>query len=47
MTAFIASYDKQGVTKRVKFDSKGEPEEVSVWAYKVTGGKIVPDQEIK
>jgi branched-chain amino acid transport system substrate-binding protein len=31
----------------VKFDSKGEPSQVSVWAYKVTGGKIVPDQEIK
>jgi branched-chain amino acid transport system substrate-binding protein len=47
MNSFIASYDKQGVTKKVKFDSKGEPAEVSVWAYKVTGGKIVPDQEIK
>jgi branched-chain amino acid transport system substrate-binding protein len=47
MTAFIASYDQQGVTKKVKFDSKGEPAEVSVWAYKVTNGKIVPDREIK
>ncbi|MDU0315832.1 branched-chain amino acid ABC transporter substrate-binding protein [Phycicoccus sp. M110.8] len=47
MNSFIASYDKQGVTKKVKFDSKGEPAEVSVWAYKVSGGKIVPDQEIK
>ena len=26
---------------------KGEPAEVSVWAYKVEGGKIVPDQEVK
>ena len=47
MNAFIASYDKQGVTKKVKFDAKGETAEVSVWAYKVSGGKIVPDQEIK
>lgn len=47
MSAFIGSYDKQGVTKKIKFDAKGEPAEVSVWAYKVTGGKIVADQEIK
>ena len=47
MNAFIASYDKPGVTKQIKFDDKGEPAEVSVWAYKVEGGKIVPDQEIK
>ena len=47
MNAFIASYSAKGVTKNVKFDAKGEPSEVSVWAYKVTGGKIVPDQEIK
>ena len=47
MTAFIGSYDQKGVTKQVKFDAKGEPANVSVWAYKVTGGKIVPDQDIK
>jgi branched-chain amino acid transport system substrate-binding protein len=47
MTAFIASYDQKGVTKQIKFDAKGEPAEVSVWAYKVESGKIVPDQEIK
>jgi branched-chain amino acid transport system substrate-binding protein len=47
MTSFIGSYDQKGVTKQVKFDAKGEPANVSVWAYKVTGGKIVPDQEIK
>jgi len=45
--AFISSYSAKGVTKNVKFDAKGEPAEVSVWAYKVTGGKIVADQEIK
>ena len=47
MMSFISSYTAKGVTKNVKFDAKGEPAEVSVWAYKVTGGKIVPDQEIK
>jgi branched-chain amino acid transport system substrate-binding protein len=47
MNAFIASYDQPGVTKTVKFDAKGEPADVHVWAYKVTGGKIVADQEIK
>jgi branched-chain amino acid transport system substrate-binding protein len=47
MNAFIKGYDKKGVTKQIKFDDKGEPAEVSVWAYKVEGGKIVPDQEIK
>jgi branched-chain amino acid transport system substrate-binding protein len=47
MTSFIGSYDKQGVTKEIKFDSKGEPAKVSVWAYKVENGKIVKDQEIK
>jgi branched-chain amino acid transport system substrate-binding protein len=47
MEAFIGSYDQKGVTKQVKFDDKGEPAAVSVWAYKVEGGKIVPDQEIK
>ena len=47
MMSFISSYSAKGVTKTVKFDAKGEPAEVSVWAYKVTGGKIVPDQEIK
>lgn len=47
MNEFIKSYDEKGVTKQVKFDDKGEPAEVSVWAYKVQGGKIVADQEIK
>ena len=47
MTDFISSYDEKGVTKQIKFDEKGEPAEVSVWAYKVQGGKIVADQEIK
>jgi branched-chain amino acid transport system substrate-binding protein len=47
MVDFVKAYDKPGVTKQLKFDPTGEPSQVSVWAYKVEGGKIVPDQEIK
>src|SRR3954452_13299044 len=47
MVSFVKSYDKPGVTKQLKFDDKGEPSEITVWAYKVEAGKIVPDQEIK
>jgi branched-chain amino acid transport system substrate-binding protein len=47
LLTWTASYDKQGVTKEVKFDAKGEPTTLTVWAYKVAAGKIVADQEIK
>jgi branched-chain amino acid transport system substrate-binding protein len=48
MISFVKSYDQQGVTKEIKFDDKGEPSGVSIWAYKVdASGNIVPDQEIK
>ena len=45
---FVNSYDKDGVTKHIKFDSKGDVDAsvTVIWAYKVTGGKIVADQEI-
>jgi len=45
---FVSSYDKDGVTKHIKFDSKGDVDQsvTVIWAYKVTGGKIVADQEI-
>lgn len=46
LLSYVKSYDKPGVTKQLKFDDKGEPSSVSVWAYKVDGGKIVADQEI-
>jgi branched-chain amino acid transport system substrate-binding protein len=45
--SFVKSYDGDGVTKHIKFDDKGEVSGVTIWAYKVQGGKIVPDQEIK
>jgi branched-chain amino acid transport system substrate-binding protein len=47
LLAFINEYDEKGVTKQLTFDEKGEPSDVHVYAYKVEGGEIVPDQEIK
>ncbi|WP_308469842.1 branched-chain amino acid ABC transporter substrate-binding protein [Kineococcus rubinsiae] len=47
LLAFVKSYDAPGVTKQLKFDEKGEPSDISVWAYKIAGGQIVADQEIK
>ncbi len=47
MLEFVKSYDKPGVTKQLKFDDHGEPSSVSVWAYKVQGGKFLSGEEIK
>ena len=47
MLEFVKEYDEAGITKKMKFDDTGEPAEVQVWAYKVKGGKIVPESEIK
>jgi branched-chain amino acid transport system substrate-binding protein len=44
---YIGTYDKPGITKQVKFDSKGEVSDKGVWAYKFEGGKIVALKEIK
>jgi branched-chain amino acid transport system substrate-binding protein len=46
--AFVSSYDKDGSTKHIKFDANGDVDAsvTVIWAYKVTGGKIVADQEI-
>jgi branched-chain amino acid transport system substrate-binding protein len=44
---FVSSFNGPGVTKQIQFDDKGEVTEKVVWAYKVEGGKIVEDQEIK
>lgn len=40
--AFLKTYDKQGVTKQLKWDATGEVAGNAVYAYKVTGGKITP-----
>ena len=47
MLEFVKAYDKPGITKQVKFDSKGEVADKGVWAYKFEGGKIVALKEIK
>ncbi|MBY8872682.1 branched-chain amino acid ABC transporter substrate-binding protein [Micromonospora sp. PLK6-60] len=46
---WVDSYDKQGVSKYIKFDDAGDVEKskVVIWAYEIKGGKIEPQQEIK
>jgi branched-chain amino acid transport system substrate-binding protein len=44
---FLGTYDKPGVTKQIKFDSKGEVAGDSVYSYVVQGGKIVGQGTIK
>lgn len=45
---FVDSYDAEGLTKQLAFDENGDVavENVVIWAYKVEGGQLVPDQEI-
>ncbi|MCX4471086.1 Leucine-, isoleucine-, valine-, threonine-, and alanine-binding protein precursor [Micromonospora sp. MW-13] len=45
---FVKGYSGEGVAASYKFVEGGEldPAQVKVWAFKVTGGKVVPDQEI-
>lgn len=47
MLEFVQGFEGDGVTKQLAFDENGEPAEVSVWAYTVQDGAIVPDQEIR
>jgi branched-chain amino acid transport system substrate-binding protein len=47
MVDFVKAYDKKGVTKQLKFDAKGESSDLTVYAYKVEGGKIVTVGVIK
>ncbi|TDB71529.1 branched-chain amino acid ABC transporter substrate-binding protein [Micromonospora sp. KC723] len=46
---WVDSYDKQGVSKYVKFDASGDVEKskVVIWAYEIKGGQITPKEEIK
>jgi branched-chain amino acid transport system substrate-binding protein len=44
---FVKNYDGQGLTKKFKWDDKGELAETTVWTYKVENGKIVRNTEIK
>ncbi|WBB80088.1 branched-chain amino acid ABC transporter substrate-binding protein [Micromonospora sp. WMMD882] len=46
---WVDSYDKQGVSKYIKFDETGDVDKskVVIWAYEIKGGQITPQQEIK
>jgi branched-chain amino acid transport system substrate-binding protein len=47
LETYVDGYTGQGVTTKFKFQADGDidPTAVAVWAYKVTGGKVVADQE--
>jgi branched-chain amino acid transport system substrate-binding protein len=46
MLDWVNSYDAKGITKQIKFDQSGELAEVTIYAYKVEGGKIMPGTPI-
>lgn len=46
MLKFIDAYDKDGVSKHIKFTDTGNIEEDVVWAYEIKDGEIVAQQEI-
>ncbi|MBQ0895883.1 branched-chain amino acid ABC transporter substrate-binding protein [Micromonospora sp. U56] len=45
---WVNAYDKQGVSKYIKFDETGDVDKskVVIWAYEIKGGQITPQQEI-
>ncbi|GAA4526174.1 branched-chain amino acid ABC transporter substrate-binding protein [Amycolatopsis samaneae] len=43
---FVKNYDGQGLTKKFKWDEKGELSDVPVWSYRVQNGKIVNNGQI-
>ncbi|MGH3646753.1 MAG: branched-chain amino acid ABC transporter substrate-binding protein [Micromonosporaceae bacterium] len=45
---FVDAYDKEGATKHLKFDDKGDvaKDSVVIWTYKIEGGALVPDTEL-
>lgn len=45
---YVTAYDKEAVTKHIKFDDKGDiaASNLVIWAYKVSGGQITADQEV-
>lgn len=46
---WVKAYDKEGVSKYVKFDASGDVDRsrVVIWSYEIKGGQFVPQQEIK
>ncbi|MCN0179331.1 branched-chain amino acid ABC transporter substrate-binding protein [Salinispora arenicola] len=49
LLAWVDSYDKEGVSKSLKFDENGDVDKsrVVTWAYEIKGGEITAQQEIK
>jgi branched-chain amino acid transport system substrate-binding protein len=47
--AFVKAYDKQGVSKYIKFDANGDvdPSRVVIWSYEVKGTNFEPLAELK
>ena len=47
--AFVKAYDKQGVSKYIKFAENGDvdPTKVVIWAYQIKGTAFEPLQELK
>jgi branched-chain amino acid transport system substrate-binding protein len=46
---WVNAYDKEGVSKYIKFAENGDvdPTKVVIWAYEIKGGQITPQSEIK
>jgi len=49
LLAWVDAYDKQGVSKYLKFDQTGDVDKskVVVWSYEIKGTTFTPQQEIK
>lgn len=49
LLAWVDAYDKQGVSKYLKFDANGDVDKskVVVWSYEIKGTTFEPQQEIK
>jgi branched-chain amino acid transport system substrate-binding protein len=49
MLEWVNAYDKEGVSKYLKFDDKGDVDKskVVVWSYEIKGTEFTPQQEIK
>jgi branched-chain amino acid transport system substrate-binding protein len=48
MLAWVDSYDKQGVSKAIKFDETGDVDKskVVIWAYEIKDGEWTPQQKL-
>lgn len=48
MLAWVDAYDKEGVSKYIKFAENGDVDKskVVIWAYEIKGGQITPQQEV-